>query len=231
MVADSSQPKLSAVDRLAIGGDVAPVLRRRAGTGRRITTVGRDGKPVRVVDDVALAKSLLARSEIEFSVIEGKRPAFVNCKTCGRPVKTSRKGNAVRTVCRQRTHKCQCGSPVVGQDGVCGFGKLCRKCFEKGGRVGKLKKRAAWIMGESDADFIRLLASLPSGRKAAKAMGVSAAIVYARARQLGVKPNALHVNPKLSPTRSESIKASWARRERPPPIRQRPDRKRPKLSQ
>lgn len=223
----SEPAKMSAAERLALAGAVAPTLRRKAGAGRRVTVVDREGKPVRVTDDVEIAKGLLARSAIEFSIVNGKRPIFVNCKTCGRPIRTSSRGTTPRTVCRQRTHKCQCGALIVGQDGTCGFGKLCRRCYERGEGKGRVKPRIAWGRWETDADFIQCLLTAGNGRAAAKAMGVSPSLVFKRAKLLGVKSRGARGKPKLSATRSESLKASWAKRDRPPPIRQRPDRKRP----
>lgn len=119
-MASTESPELAKVERLAIAGEVAPVLRRRAGAPRKVTLVGKDGKPTGTTTDIEVAKSLLSRSEIEFSVQPGKRPAFVNCKTCGRPVKV-RPTETLPTTCRPNTHKCQCGRPInVGAR--CGFG-------------------------------------------------------------------------------------------------------------
>lgn len=70
----SPEPKLSKAERLAIGTAVAGPVRQQARAPRKVTLVGKDGAPVGVTDSVEVAKSLLARSEIEFSVQEGKRP-------------------------------------------------------------------------------------------------------------------------------------------------------------
>ena len=51
--------------------------------------------PVGVTSTVEVAKSLLRRSEIEFSV-EGKRPALVHCGSCGRPIVIPRRGRIRR---------------------------------------------------------------------------------------------------------------------------------------
>lgn len=118
--------KLTKADRLAIGAAVAPTVRRAADAPRKVTVVDKNGKPVRETTHVEVAKAILARSEIEFSVQEGKRPQWVKCKDCGAPVKVGRSG-AVREVCRPRTHKCACGRPVTPKAG-CGFGKSCARC-------------------------------------------------------------------------------------------------------
>lgn len=92
---------LSKADRLAIGGTVAPVVRRQAEKPRVVTVVGKDGQPVRQTTHVEVAKSVLARAEIEFSVQPGKRPEFIVCEVCGRPVKVPQKGR-VPVRCRLR---------------------------------------------------------------------------------------------------------------------------------
>lgn len=123
-----TEPELSKAERLAIGGEVAPVLRRRAGAPRKVTLVGKDGQPTGTTTDIEVAKSLLARSEIEFSVQEGKRPAFVNCKTCGRPVKVPKCGGLPKT-CRSGTYQCACGAPLKGNR--CRFGGKCGRCHSR----------------------------------------------------------------------------------------------------
>lgn len=40
-------PPLSKADRIAIGGAVAPIVRRQAEAPRVVTVLGKDGKPVR----------------------------------------------------------------------------------------------------------------------------------------------------------------------------------------
>ena len=76
---------LTKAERLAIGGAVAPIVRRAADAPRRVTVVGKDGKPVGETTSVEVAKAVLARSEIEFSVQPGKRPEFADCADCGSP--------------------------------------------------------------------------------------------------------------------------------------------------
>jgi hypothetical protein len=85
-------PPLTKAERLAIGGAVAPIVRRAADAPRKVTVVGKDGKPVGETTSVEVAKAVLARSEIEFSVQPGKRPAVVSCSVCGYPVKVAPTG-------------------------------------------------------------------------------------------------------------------------------------------
>jgi hypothetical protein len=91
--------RLSKAERLALGGAVAPIV--RTARARRITLVNKEGKPAGTTTSIEVAKSLLARCEIEFSVQPGKRPEFVTCKRCGRPVKAGDNGRIV-TRCRSR---------------------------------------------------------------------------------------------------------------------------------
>ena len=116
---------LTKAERLAIGGAVAPAVRRQAAAPRKVTVVDKDGRPVRETTSVEVAKAVLARSEIEFSVQEGKRPEWVTCKTCGSPVKVRTSGT-VPTQCRQGTHVCGCGAPIRSPG--CGFGRKCVAC-------------------------------------------------------------------------------------------------------
>ena len=91
---------LSQASRLTIGGAVAPALRRRTGSARRITIVDRQGAPVRVCDDVEIAKGVLARAKIEFSVVPNQRPEYVFCVACGAVVKVDRPTGRLPTRCR-----------------------------------------------------------------------------------------------------------------------------------
>ena len=128
-------------EKLALAADVAPLLRRRAGRGRSVTLVGKDGAPVGTVTDIDIAKSLLARSEIEFDVLPGKRPAWVSCKTCKRPVEVQKLAR-VPVYCRPGTHSCPCGKVLTGGRGrACLAGKKCRSCTS--GDVGRTEQRNA----------------------------------------------------------------------------------------
>jgi hypothetical protein len=184
-MASTESPELAKVERLAIAGEVAPVLRRRAGAPRKVTLVGKDGKPTGTTTDIEVAKSLLSRSEIEFSVQPGKRPAFVNCKTCGRPVKVRSTGT-LPTTCRPNTHKCQCGRPInVGAR--CGFGNRCKRC------LGAERITAHSSGGEhnrkvSDDELRAALANARGWRDAAVALGICHSAVDRRARRLGIRP-------------------------------------------
>jgi hypothetical protein len=118
-------PALTKADRLAIGGAVAPTVRRHAAAPRKVTLVGKDGKPTGQTTSVEVAKSLLARAEIEFSVQEGKRPEWVKCRRCDQPVKVRAYGS-LPVQCPTGTHACSCGAPIKSYG--CGFGKRCQDC-------------------------------------------------------------------------------------------------------
>lgn len=188
-MASPESPELAKVERLAIAGEVAPVLRRRAGAPRKVTLVGKDGKPTGITTDVEVAKSLLARSEIEFSVQDGKRPEFVKCVDCGLPVKVSKKGPIPRK-CLAKTHRCKCGRPV-GSSGVCGFGRMCSSCNARHYAVlartvakstGALAKRRRF----SDAQLREVAATGVHARAAARALGVEESVVRKRALGIGI---------------------------------------------
>lgn len=77
----STPAALSVVDKVNIGGAVAPVLRRRTITRRRpIHVVNGEGKIVRVSDDIEVAKGVLAHAGIAFSVTG--TPTVVPCARC-----------------------------------------------------------------------------------------------------------------------------------------------------
>jgi hypothetical protein len=116
---------LTKADRLAIGGAVAPAVRRQAATPRKVTLVGKDGKPTGQTTSVEVAKSLLARAEIEFSVQEGERPEWVKCRRCEQPVKVRPYGS-LPVQCPTGTYACPCGAPIKSYG--CGFGKRCQDC-------------------------------------------------------------------------------------------------------
>ncbi len=92
-------PPLSKADRIAIGGAVAPIVRRQAEAPRVVTVVGKDGKPVRKTTSAEVAKAVLARSDIEFSVQEGKRPTVIVCEDCAAVARVPTAGR-VHTRCR-----------------------------------------------------------------------------------------------------------------------------------
>lgn len=121
-------PALSKAERLAIGAAVAAPVRQQAKAPRKVTLVDKDGKPVGVTTSTEVATNLLRRSEIEFSVQPGKRPEFVNCKTCGRPVKVPRFGTLPKT-CRAGTHRCACGELLKGPG--CRLGRSCEQCARR----------------------------------------------------------------------------------------------------
>lgn len=78
-----SESGLSTVDRLNIASGAAPILRRRSRAVRKLRVVDANGKTLRVVDDVEIAKAVLARADIEFSMFG--QSALARCKRCGMP--------------------------------------------------------------------------------------------------------------------------------------------------
>lgn len=159
-------PPLSKAERLAIGGAVAPVV--RTARARPVVLVGKDGKPVGVTSTVEVAKSLLRRSEIEFSTQEGKRPEFVNCRDCGRPVRVGKSG-PVPTFCRPGQARCECGKKL--KPNGCPFGRKCMNC-----------------KGATEERFREALSRVDSYRRAGALLGISARAVFVRAKTLGIKP-------------------------------------------
>lgn len=128
------------------------------------------------------SRSRFWRGQIEFSVQEGKRPAFVNCKTCGRPVKVERFG-VLPVVCRPFAHRCPlCDKPMKIKASVCGFGKTCKKC-----RVSQhMRKVANGRRKFSDDDLRRVFKPGVTYEGAAAALGVSPSVIYCRAKALGL---------------------------------------------
>lgn len=88
-------------EKLAVAGAVAPVIRQRAGSGRKVVLTDADGKPVRETTDVEVAMGLLRRADIDFSVQPGKRPTMVKCSACPMLFEAPRKGRITK-----RCHVC-----------------------------------------------------------------------------------------------------------------------------
>lgn len=138
------------IDRLNVAGAVAPMLRQRAGAGRKITVVDKDGRPVRVTDDVEVAKSLLARADVEFDVQPNKSHPLRKCKECDLPfVFVGKKGGARRLCekCRNARVTCrECGGPVPRAAGIhairAGHLPRCRRCFSESGEQLAIAKGA-----------------------------------------------------------------------------------------
>lgn len=193
---------LTKADRLAIGGAVAPVVRRQAAAPRRVTLVDKDGKPVRETTSVEVAKAMLARSEIEFSVQEGKRPEWVNCKTCGTPVKVHAKGG-IPTVCRSGTYKCQCGASLTAKK--CGNGRSCRRCTA---RAMITAQCAELTQAERSARARAAATSIPKEQRSARARAISDAKGAAWRHEIAKIGNA-----RLTPEqRSERMHRAWQTR-------------------
>lgn len=78
MVAQS----LSKAERLAIAGQTAPAL-RSAKRPRSVKVVDADGKVVRTIDSLELAKKVHERAGIEFDVADGEKKTHSVCRSCG----------------------------------------------------------------------------------------------------------------------------------------------------
>lgn len=175
-------PKLTQAERLAVGGAVAATVRRQADAPRRITLIDKDGKPVGLTTSTEVAKSMLARSKIEFSVQEGKRPKFINCKTCGRPVKVERVG-VLPVVCRPFAHRCPvCDKPMKIKPSVCGFGKTCKRCRCSA----HIRKVAHGRRKFTDDDLRRVFTPEVTYEEAAAMLNVAPSVVYSRAKAIGL---------------------------------------------
>jgi len=198
----SPEPKLSKAERLAIGTAVAGPVRQQARAPRKVTLVGKDGAPVGVTDSVEVAKSLLARSEIEFSVQEGKRVALQKCARFGTPFPRARKG--VRHYCIKCQHPpcTDCGGATGGR----GRGQhvreapRCRPCFYKA-HVGRLLEasakgvdarrrkaveKAATGRSSEEQSIAEAMNKAKSIRGAAKLLGMDPSNLRRRIRRLGI---------------------------------------------
>ena len=176
--------KLSKAERLTIGAAVASTVRRAADAPRKVTVVGKDGKPVRETTHVEVAKAVLARSEIEFSVQEGKRPEWVTCKACGRPVKVWKNGLIPR-YCPSGAHVCmKCGKPLHVGGSKCGFGKTCRAC-QGPDRMRRVRKQPT--PKHTDEEIRAAVERHGSYSAAAYALRVARSGLARRASALGIK--------------------------------------------
>lgn len=175
---------LTKAERLAIGGAVAPIVRRQADAPRKVTLVGKDGQPVGVTTSVEVAKSLLARSEIEFSVQPGKRPEFVKCKTCSRPIRVRSKKGKLPVKCPGGTYRCPCGR-IIPTAGACARGGLCKRCTS----INMLKVvRPATPSNRrhSDEEIRDALSRAHTIQQAASLLGLAESTLCARAKRLGL---------------------------------------------
>jgi hypothetical protein len=113
----SNDPKLTTVERIAIGGQLGGIVRGNAKqlTQRKVKVVDAHGNVLRVSDLAEVHKRLRERVGIEFDVHENVRPTKAECH-CGR-VFTTRvllNGRTV-TVCPN----CQNQKVCAGCDGPC----------------------------------------------------------------------------------------------------------------
>lgn len=80
-----SAPSLTKAERLAIGGAVAPVVRRQMDAQREVTLLNKDGASVGKVTTTDVAKGMLARADIEFSVQPSAAARLRRCVECAAP--------------------------------------------------------------------------------------------------------------------------------------------------
>jgi len=100
---------LTKVERLALAGRVAPLLRGKR--PRQLKTVNPRGDVVRTVSDVQLAESLLARQKIELELTDHARR--FHCRLCGKKLSTN----------RGRTGRCVSCMRIKDLDQLCpGYG-------------------------------------------------------------------------------------------------------------
>ncbi len=182
---NSTPSKLSKAERLAIGSAVAATVRQQAKAPRVVHLVDKDGKPVGITTSTEVAKSLLARSEIEFSVQMGTRPQYVTCKDCGWPIKITSQNTPTR--CRKRTHKCRCGAVLVGRNGRCMRGVLCLRCRAQDRRKPKPPPRPHF-QKVSEAQLRAAFRCTTNAAAAARALGITAEAARTRAQRLGIIP-------------------------------------------
>lgn len=73
---------LSKAEQLAIAGAVAPKIRNKKERQRPIKVVDADGNVKGTVTHRDVLEGVARRTEIEITVVDGKRPAEVLCKDC-----------------------------------------------------------------------------------------------------------------------------------------------------
>lgn len=123
-----SAPKLDPLERLTAGGIAAPSLRAKR-RYRKITTIDKDGNPVRVVTDEALAISMLKRVEIEFDVTDGMRPHAV-CKVCSATFRPRTSRHVKCQTCTKKTGTCgSCDSTIATKRTGKRATGLCMRCI------------------------------------------------------------------------------------------------------
>lgn len=119
---------MQALEKVAAGGFAGASLRNKT-SHRKITTLDKDGNPVRVVTDEQLAMTMLQRVGIEFDVVQGQRTMTV-CEVCSalfRPKK------GATTIGKVRCKTCigdvckTCNQPLP--KGGRGKAAACRTCF------------------------------------------------------------------------------------------------------
>jgi hypothetical protein len=136
-MSEATPAKMNKAERLALASAVAGQVRQQAQRPRRVVLVDKEGKPKGETTNVEVAKSLLRRTEIEFSVQEDKKSPLKKCAWCGGPfVREKKKTGGVRIhcdKCRRAFRECQkCKVPVSAAAGSHAKRKnrlpLCKNC-------------------------------------------------------------------------------------------------------
>ena len=122
---------LTKAERLAIGGAVAPVIRRQGGSWRKVTLVGKDGQPVGEATATDVAMGVLARADIEFGVADSTKATHRKCP-CGVPfrIKTNSRWCGA---CRKlfglcRSCRREVSDSTAAEAAHAGRLPMCRRC-------------------------------------------------------------------------------------------------------
>lgn len=78
---------MNKAERLAIAGQIAPILRSQGDKSKRkVKIVDKDGNIIGESTIGELQKQILKRAEIEFDVHEDKNPIYILCDICNKPI-------------------------------------------------------------------------------------------------------------------------------------------------
>lgn len=96
---ERDRASLSKQQRLLIAGAVAPRLRSRLSSRRRINVINADGEVVRKISDAELAMGVLKTASIEFQLDEPIETAALTneCVVCGRLTERRKRGRGKRS--------------------------------------------------------------------------------------------------------------------------------------
>ena len=89
---------------IQLASAIAPSLRKAAedsnATARKVTTVDRDGKPVRQLSLADVTRGILDTMGVAFDPADGVRPERVLCKECGTWVSVPKRGKVPNKLCK-----------------------------------------------------------------------------------------------------------------------------------